>query len=102
MGEKTENQVDGQQELQIQVPPEVQGGRYANQMIVTHTQEEFILDFILATHPAAVLNARVLVSPTHAKRIISVLQDNIARYENVFGEIRDIIPVGKPDHIIAN
>jgi hypothetical protein len=102
MGEKTDNLADQQQELQIQVAPEVQGGRYANQMIVTHTQEEFILDFILASHPVGVLNSRVLVSPSHAKRIISVLQDNIARYEQVFGEIKTITPSGKPDHIVAN
>jgi len=100
MGESTD--ITEQQELQIQVAPEVQGGRYANQMIVTHTQEEFILDFILASHPAAVLNSRVLVSPSHAKRIISVLQDNIARYESIFGEIKTIVPASKPDHIIAN
>jgi len=102
MGEKIPDQSGSQQELQIQVPPEVQGGRYANQLFVTHTQEEFILDFILATHPAAVLNARVLVSPSHAKRIIAVLQDNIERYEQVFGEIKNITPAGKPDHIVAN
>jgi hypothetical protein len=102
MDEKISDQAEPTQELQIQVSPEVQGGRYANQMIVTHTQEEFILDFILASHPVAVLNSRVLVSPSHAKRIISVLQDNIARYESVFGEIQSITPAGKPDHIIAN
>jgi hypothetical protein len=102
MDENTDNLADQQQELQIQVAPEVQGGRYANQMIVTHTQEEFILDFILASHPVAVLNSRVLVSPSHAKRIISVLQDNIARYEGVFGEIKSIMPSCKPDHIVAN
>jgi len=102
MNDHTDNLTDQQQELQIQVAPEVQGGRYANQMIVTHTQEEFILDFILASNPVAVLNSRVLVSPSHAKRIISVLQDNIARYESVFGEIQSIIPSGKPDHIVAN
>jgi len=102
MGEKITDQTDQQQELQIQVPPEIQGGRYANQLFVTHTQEEFILDFILATHPAAILNSRVIISPSHVKRIITVLQDNIARYESVFGEIRSITPVGKPDHIVAN
>ena len=102
MDEKREMQADQQQELQIQVPPEVQSGRYANQLFVTHTQEEFLLDFILATHPAAVLNARVIVSPSHVKRIIAVLQDNITRYESVFGDIQDVMPAGKPDHIVAN
>ena len=99
MNEKNEN---SSQEIQIQVPSEVQGGKYSNQMIVTHNQEEFILDFILATPPAAIVNSRVLVSPSHAKRIISVLQDNINHYESVFGEIKTITPEGKPDHIQAN
>lgn len=102
MDEKAALLTDEQQELQIQVPPEVQSGRYANQLFVTHTQEEFLLDFILATHPAAVLNARVIVSPSHVKRIIAALQDNIARYESIYGEIQDIVPAGKPDHIVAN
>jgi len=96
------NQQNEQQELQIHVPPEVQGGRYANQLFVTHTQEEFVLDFILATHPAAVLNSRVIISPSHAKRILSVLQDNIARYENIFGAIKDITPAGKPDNMMTH
>jgi len=101
MDKKADNQAE-QQELQIQVPPDVQGGRYANQLFVTHTQEEFILDFIMATHPAAVLNSRVVVSPSHVKRIIVALQDNIARYENMYGEIMNITPAGKPDHIMTH
>lgn len=76
------------QEMQINFPPEVQRGVYANQMVVTHSQEEFLLDFILAAAPAGVVNARVVVSPTHAKRIAAVLMDNIAKYESRFGEIK--------------
>lgn len=82
-----------QQELQIQVPPDVQRGVYANQMIVAHTQEEFVLDYILATPPAGIVNARVIVSPTHAKRIAAVLLDNITKYEARFGEIEEIAPI---------
>ena len=97
------NSANDKQEVQVQVPADIQGGKYANQMIVSHNQEEFILDFILTTPPAAIVNARVLVSPSHAKRIISVLQDNINHYESVFGEIKPVMPVaGKPDHIKAN
>ena len=86
MDNDTPDQPDQNQELQIQMPPEVQRGVYANQMLVAHTQEEFVLDFILATAPAGVVNARVLISPSHAKRIVAALQENIARYESVFGE----------------
>jgi len=76
-----------QEEMQIHMPPEVQGGVYANQMLISHTQEEFVFDFILGTPPMAVVNARVIVSPAHAKRIASVLIENIQKYESMFGEI---------------
>jgi hypothetical protein len=90
------------QELQVQIPPDVQRGVYANQLLVVHNQEEFILDFILATPPAGVVNSRVLVSPAHAKRIVAVLQENIARYEEIFGQINTAAPAGMPGHLKAN
>ncbi len=89
-------------ELQIQVPEDVQRGSYANQFISTHTPEEFILDFILASPPAGVVNARVLVSPAHAKRIATALLENIARYEAVFGEISPLMPMPVQEHHIKH
>jgi type IV secretory pathway TrbF-like protein len=89
------------QELQITMPQEIQRGSYANQMVVAHTQEEFVLDFILATPPAGVVNARVLVSPGHAKRIATALMENVAKYEAQFGEIKTAavtMPVGTTAH----
>lgn len=80
------------QELQINMPQEIQRGVYANQMLVAHTQEEFVLDFILATPPAGVVNARVLVSPGHAKRIATAMLENVAKYEALFGEIQRVSP----------
>jgi len=99
MTDKKGNQESTAQELQIQVPPDVQRGIYANQMFATHTQEEFILDFILASQPAAVVNARVIISPTHAKRIVAALQENIDNYEAHFGEIAQINPMKPSDTI---
>ena len=81
------------QELQIQVPPDVQRGVYANQMFVANTQEEFVLDFILASPPTGMVNARVIISPTHAKRIVAALQESIGNYEAQFGEIAQIMPI---------
>ena len=89
------------QELQITMPQEVQSGKYANQMLVTHSQEEFVLDFILGTPPAGVVNSRVIVSPGHAKRIANALLENVARYEAQFGEIKTI-PVAMPTSTTAH
>jgi len=89
------------QELQIQIPPEVQRGTYANNMVVAHTQEEFVLDFILATPPVGTVNSRVIVSPSHAKRIAQALLENIQKYEERFGEVENI-PAGLPSDAITH
>ena len=89
-------------EIQISMPQEVQSGKYANQMLVAHTQEEFVLDFILGTPPAGVVNSRVIVSPGHAKRIANALLENVAKYETQFGEIKTLelppMPTGTTAH----
>jgi hypothetical protein len=57
-------------------------------MFITHTKEEFILDFLMVAPPAGSVNARVIVSPGHMKRILAALQDNISKYEKTFGAIQ--------------
>jgi len=89
------------QEIQIQIPPDVQGGVYANNMVVVHTQEEFVLDFIMATPPVGTVNARVVVSPSHAKRIAAALLDNVEKYEERFGEIKNV-PAAMPEGAVSH
>ncbi len=76
-------------ELKIKVPDELLGGVYANQMVVRHSREEFLIDFINLFPPEGVVNARVIVSPGHLKRMIRALQDNLERYEAQFGKLPD-------------
>jgi len=64
----------GGQEIKVNFPPNLQGGVYSNNMVVTHTKEEFILDFIMVAPPAGAVTARVIVSPGHMKRILAALQ----------------------------
>ena len=75
-------------EIKINFPQELQGGVYSNNMIVSHTKEEFILDFIMVAPPAGAVTARVIVSPGHMKRIVAALQENISKYESAFGTIQ--------------
>jgi hypothetical protein len=75
-------------EIKINFPQELQGGVYSNNMVVSHTKEEFILDFIMVAPPAGAGTARVIVSPGHMKRILVALSDNISKYENTFGTIQ--------------
>ena len=80
--------IPGQQpQIQINFPPNMMGGVYSNNVVIAHSKEEFIMDFIMMGPPQGVVNARVIMSPGHMKRLIAALQDNIKKYENNFGKI---------------
>jgi hypothetical protein len=80
------------QELPVKMPDSVLPGVYSNQMMISHTREEFLIDFINLFPPQGVVNARVIVSPGHLKRMIRALQDNLSRYEARHGPIPEAAP----------
>ena len=77
--------------IHVRVPEEVLGGVYANNMIVGHTREEFVMDFLFIVHEQAVVSARVITSPGHMKRILRALAENVKKYEARFGEISEAV-----------
>ena len=82
-----ENEKNGQ--LQIEVKPETAHGIYSNLAVVTHSPNEFVLDFVsmLPGMPKAEVVSRIILVPEHAKRLMLALQDNVMRYEKEFGQI---------------
>jgi len=75
------------QEIPIAFPDHLKGGVYCNNMLVAHTKEEFIMDFMMVAPPTGAVTARVVISPGHMKRVIFALQDNLKKYEDKFGKI---------------
>ena len=73
------------QGVDVKISDEELKGRYSNLLRVTHTREEFILDFINLAPPQGIVTARVISSPGHVKRIIQALQTNLAQYEKTHG-----------------
>jgi hypothetical protein len=86
--ERSTEMVKEQKEVKVYMPNELKGGVYANSMFVSHTQEEFILDFLMVAQPEGALTARVIVSPGHVKRIVNALAENINTYEEKYGAIK--------------
>ena len=76
-----------EQNIQVKATDEVLKGIYANMVQVGHTPEEFILDFMNLFPPAGLLNARIIVSPSHFKRLALAMDENLKRYENEYGTI---------------
>jgi hypothetical protein len=86
----------GRQEVKVSFPEGLRGGVYANNMAVTHTKEEFILDFMMMTHSVSSVVARVIISPGHVKRMVSALTENLRKYESKFGKLAEAAEPTKP------
>lgn len=81
-------------ELDIEINEEVAQGTYSNLTIISHSTSEFVLDFarIMPGQPKAKVKSRIIVTPENAKRLLSALEDNIARYEQMVGKIASHTP----------
>ena len=55
--------------LNIKIADEELKGRYSNLLRITHTREEFILDFINVVPPQAIVTARIATSPGHLDQL---------------------------------
>jgi hypothetical protein len=102
--EKEEDAVPSQDgHVQISASDKALKGRYANLMSVSHTPEEFVMDFFAVTPagegPRGHLVSRVIVSPSHYKRIVAALADNLRKYEEQFGEVEDPGDSPRPEDI---
>jgi hypothetical protein len=78
-------------QLNIELSEDVAEGIYSNLVMIAHSPEEFILDFIrvMPGVPQAKVRSRIIVTPQHAKRLLHALADNIERYERAYGEIEE-------------
>jgi hypothetical protein len=89
------------QAINIKISDDELKGRYSNLVRVSHTREEFILDYINFVPPQGIVTARMIMSPGHVKRLIRALQTNLVAYEEVFGAIQEAaepLPGGDPIH----
>jgi len=86
-----------QQQIQIKADEKELLGQYSNLVVVHHNAEEFTLNFIylFPTVPQGKLVASLIVNPSHAKRLLHALQENITRYEAQFGPLPEGSPGGQ-------
>jgi len=78
-------------QINIELSEEVAEGTYSNLVMIAHSPEEFILDFIRVMPGLSKANvkSRIIVTPQHAKRLLRALADNVERYEMTYGEIEE-------------
>ena len=70
---------NNKQQISLELKPEVAKGSYSNLAIITHSHSEFIIDFadILPGMPKPEIANRIIMTPEHAKRLLSASMDKI-------------------------
>jgi len=78
-------------QLNIELSEEVAEGTYSNLAVITHSDSEFVIDFIkmLPGVPKAKVKSRIILTPTHAKRLLRALKENVNKFEAMHGAIED-------------
>lgn len=86
-----------QQEIKIELTPEVAKGIYSNLAVITHGPNEFFIDFIAMAPnmPGAKVQSRIIMTPENAKNLLGALAENVKKYENTFGTIVPKRPVNQ-------
>jgi len=80
------------QQIQINTADEISRGRYSNLMLVSHSPDEFLLDWLLNSPNGTHLVSRIILSPGNVKRTIEALTINLKQYEDKFGNVKIIEP----------
>ena len=85
-----EKKKDNQNQINIELSEEVAEGVYANLAMIAHSNSEFVIDFIrlMPGVPKAKVKSRIVITPEHAKRLLKALNDNIEKFEETFGAIK--------------
>ena len=78
-------------QINIEIDEKVAEGTYSNLAIINHSVSEFVVDFIniMPGSPKAKVKSRIILTPQHAKRFLKALSDNVHRFEQNHGEIKD-------------
>ena len=88
---KMEENQNKEGQLNIELDQEIAEGTYSNLAIINHSVSEFIVDFIniMPGVPKAKVKSRIILTPQHAKRLTKALMDNVRKFEQQHGEIKD-------------
>lgn len=92
-----ENPEQAGNQINIELSEEMAEGIYSNLAMIAHSNSEFVIDFIrlMPGVPKAKVKSRIVMTPEHAVRFLQALKDNVERYQDTFGDIRDMSDMPK-------
>lgn len=87
----SESKKNDKGKINIELDANVAEGTYSNLAIINHSISEFVVDFvtIMPGVPKNKVKSRIILTPQHAKRFSKALIDNVKRFEQAHGVIKD-------------
>ena len=78
----------------IELKEEIADGIFSNLVVITHSNSEFVLDFVrvMPGMKGGKVKSRIIITPQHAKRLRNALSENIEKYEKMFGSVSENEP----------
>jgi len=76
-------------QINIELPADLEAV-YSNFAIINHSPSEIVIDFarLMPNVPKAKIHARIMLTPLNAKLLLKALGDNLAKFEEKYGEVR--------------
>ncbi len=91
--QKPQSAPAGKQEIKI--ADNIPGAEYANAMQVNHNKDEFQMMFLNLMGVSGRVTGKIITSPGHYKRMIAAMAENLKKYEEQFGEVKEAAGLDK-------
>ena len=81
----------GQKPQEIKIADNIPGAEYANAMQVNHNKDEIQMMLLNIMGGSGRVTGKIITSPGHFKRMIAAMVDNLKKYEERFGEVKEAV-----------
>lgn len=78
-----------QQPQEIKLADNIPGAEYTNLAQVNHNKEEFVIMFANILGLSGKVVSKIVTTPGHYKRLLNAMQENLKKYEEKFGTIKE-------------
>jgi len=79
------------QPQEIKIADNIPGAEYANAMQINHNKDEIQMMFLNIMGMSGRITGKIITSPGHFKRMIAAMTDNLKKYEEIFGEVKEAV-----------
>ncbi|MFW5888335.1 MAG: DUF3467 domain-containing protein [Patescibacteria group bacterium] len=74
---------------EIRISDSIAGGEYANAAQINHNKGEFHMYFLSIMGTAGKVAGKIITNPSHFKRMVAAMQENLEKYESQYGKIEE-------------